>query len=42
MSGGAEPVSDDEEDEDWDDKVLSDTNIDTFTEKLQSPENLPD
>jgi hypothetical protein len=42
MSGGAEPVSDDEEDEDWDDKVLSDTNIGAFTEKLQSPENLPD
>ncbi|KAJ7928750.1 hypothetical protein B0H13DRAFT_1966044 [Mycena leptocephala] len=37
MSGGPEPVSD-EEDDDEDVKVLSDTNIGAVTEKLHSPE----
>ncbi|KAJ6614268.1 hypothetical protein B0H10DRAFT_2045472, partial [Mycena sp. CBHHK59/15] len=38
MSGGAEPVSDEEEDDDKDVKVLSDTNIGAVIEKLHSPE----
>ncbi|KAJ7824003.1 hypothetical protein B0H13DRAFT_2124504 [Mycena leptocephala] len=38
MSGGPEPVSDEEEDDDEDVKVLSDTNIGAVTEKLHSPE----
>ncbi|KAJ7871427.1 hypothetical protein B0H14DRAFT_213434 [Mycena olivaceomarginata] len=40
MSGGPEPVSDEEdsEDEDWDAKVLSDATIGAFIEKLHSPE----
>jgi hypothetical protein len=40
MSGGPEPVSDEEdsEDEDWDEKVLSDATIGAFIEKLRSPE----
>ncbi|KAJ7210533.1 hypothetical protein GGX14DRAFT_565746 [Mycena pura] len=38
MSGGTEPVSDGEEDDDDDVKVLSDTNIGAVIEKLHAPE----